>query len=107
MNKSDLIAALSTKENITEKNAFDTVNLIFDGFTDMLKKGGRIEIRGLGSFTVREYGGYTGRNPKTGDKTQVGPKKLPYFKVGKELKERVNNIKNRITIGRGQNRRSQ
>jgi len=66
------------------------INLVFDGFTHTLMEGERIEIRGFGSFTVREYGAYTGRNPKTGDKTQVGPKKLPFFKVGKELKERVN-----------------
>ena len=90
MNKSNLIDALSAKENLTEKNAFEIINLIFDGFTAALNKGGRIEIRGFGSFTVREYGGYTGRNPKTGAKTEVGAKKLPFFKVGKELKERVN-----------------
>jgi integration host factor subunit beta len=89
MNKSDLIDALSTKENLTEKNAFEIINLIFDGFTDALKKGGKIEIRGFGSFSVREYGGYAGRNPKTGAGVKVGEKKLPFFKVGKELKERV------------------
>jgi integration host factor subunit beta len=93
MNKSDLINALSTKENLTENNAFKIVNMIFDGFTDALKKGGRIELRGFGSFTVREYGAYTGRNPKTGKKIQVGSKKLPFFKVGKELKKRVNKEK--------------
>jgi integration host factor subunit beta len=90
MNKSGLIDALSTKETLTEKNASDVVNLILDSFTDTLKKGGRIEIRGFGSFSVREYGAYTGRNPRTGIKTEVGPKKLPFFKVGKELKDRVN-----------------
>lgn len=90
MNKSDLINALSTKESLTEKSASDIINLVFGGFTDTLKKAGRIEIRGFGSFTVREYDGYTGRNPKTGTKTEVGEKKLPFFKVGKELKERVN-----------------
>ena len=90
MNKSDLIAALSTKENLSPKNAFEIINLIFDGFTATLKKGGRIELRGFGSFTVREYGGYMGRNPKTGAKTQVGEKKLPFFKVGKELRDKVN-----------------
>ena len=92
MNKSDLIDALSTKENLPEKNASEIVNLVFDGFTDTLKKGGRIEIRGFGSFTMREYGAYSGRNPKTGDKIPVGPKKMPFFKVGKELKERVNRV---------------
>jgi integration host factor subunit beta len=90
MNKSDLISALSAKENLTEKNAFGVVNLIFDGFTDTLKKGGRIEIRGLGSFCVRKYEPFTGRNPKTGKRVKVGEKKLPFFKVGRELKERVN-----------------
>jgi integration host factor subunit beta len=90
MNKSDLIDAISLKENLTDKNASEIVNLIFGGFTDALKKGGRIEIRGFGSFSVREYGAYTGRNPKNGKKTEVGAKKLPFFKVGKELKARVN-----------------
>lgn len=64
--------------------------MIFDGFTHFLMEGERIEIRGFGSFCVREYGAYTGRNPKTGRKTEVGSKKLPFFKVGKELKEKVN-----------------
>ena len=90
MNKSDLIDTLSTKENLTEKNASEIINLVFDGFTDTLRKGGRIEIRGFGSFSVRKYDGYTGRNPKTGAKTEVMAKKLPFFKVGKELRDRVN-----------------
>ena len=90
MNKSDLIDAISTKENLTHNNASEIVNMIFDGFTDTLKKGGRIEIRGFGSFCVRKYKAYTGRNPKTGAGLQVKPKRLPFFKVGKELKKRVN-----------------
>jgi len=90
MNKADLIEALAVKEGLNEKEAYTIVNLIFDGFTDTLMEGGRIEIRGFGSFTVRNYGAYTGRNPKTGQQTKVGVKKLPYFKVGKELKDRVN-----------------
>lgn len=89
MNKSGLIEALSKKEGLTEKKAIDVVNLIFKGFTDELKKNGRIEIRGLGSFVVRDYQAYTGRNPKTGKNIRVASKKLPFFKVGKELKERV------------------
>ena len=89
MTKSDLIEALSIKENLTEKNASEIINMIFDGFTDALKKGGRIEIRGFGSFCVRKYKAYTGRNPKTGAETHVKQKKLPFFKVGKELKARV------------------
>jgi integration host factor subunit beta len=90
MKKSDLIEALAEKEGLKEKEAFDIVNMIFDGFTNTLKKAGRIEIRGFGSFTVRNYKSYTGRNPKTGKLIKVGTKKLPFFKVGKELKERVN-----------------
>jgi len=89
MNKSDLITALSKKENLTEKDAMKVINLIFDGFTDALKKGGRIEIRGLGSFSVRKYDAYKGRNPKTGKIVEVKPKRLPFFKVGRELKKRV------------------
>ena len=90
MNKADLIEALAKKEGLQEKDAYTIINLIFDGFTDTLKKGGRIEIRRFGSFSVREYGAYTGKNPKTGNKVDVKPKRLPFFKVGKELKERVN-----------------
>ena len=93
MNKSDLMAALSAKENLTEKQATDTINLIFNGFTDALKKGGRIEIRGFGSYSVRKYKAYAGRNPKTGGIVDVQPKKLPFFKVGKKLKGMVNGSK--------------
>ena len=89
MNKSNMIDTLSTKEKLTEKNASEIINLVFDGFTDTLKKGGRIEIRGFGAFTVREYEAYKGRNPKTGNKVEVKSKKLPFFKVGRELKKRV------------------
>jgi integration host factor subunit beta len=70
--------------------ATDVIDLIFDGFADELKKGGRIEIRGFGSFVLREYKTYVGRNPKTGFQLNVAPKKLPFFKVGKELKESIN-----------------
>jgi integration host factor subunit beta len=93
MNKSDLIAALAAKQKLTEKQATDIINLTFDGFTEELKKNGRIEIRGFGSYFVKEYDAYTGRNPKTGEKTAVKPKRLPFFKVGKELKDMVNGSK--------------
>ncbi len=93
MNKSDLIVALAAKENLTERQATEIANLIFSGFTDALKKGDRIEIRGLGSFSVREYDSYTGRNPKTGKAIDVRPKKLLFFNVGKELKRMVNGSK--------------
>lgn len=89
MTKSDLIATLSQKENLSEKKATDIINLIFDGFTEALKKNGRIEIRGFGSFVTKQYEAYSGRNPKTGIIVNVKPKKMPFFKVGKELKEKV------------------
>lgn len=92
MKKSDLIAELAKKENMTEAKATEIINLIFDAFTDALKKGGRIEIRGVGSFSIREYKAYKGRNPKTGENIQVKPKRSPYFKVGKELKGMVDRI---------------
>ena len=91
MNKSDLIAAMAAKENMTGRQAAEIINLIFDGFMDTLKNGNRIEIRGFGSFSVREYKSYKGRNPKTGENIDVTPKKLPFFKVGKELKGMVLN----------------
>ena len=86
MTKLDLIVALAGKENLTEKQAKDVINQIINGFRDSLKKGDRIEIRGFGSFSVREYKAYKGRNPRAGTNVDVRPKKLPYFKVGKELK---------------------
>ena len=89
MTKADLIILLSSRENLTEKQSSEIVNLIFDGFTGTLKKGGRIEIRGFGVFSVRNYKAYTGRNPRDGKSVEVKLKKLPFFKVGKELKERV------------------
>ncbi|MEA1936343.1 MAG: HU family DNA-binding protein [Thermodesulfobacteriota bacterium] len=93
MNKSGLIGALSKKEDLTEKEATGVVNLIFKGFADELKEGGRVEIRGFGSFVIRKYDAYTGRNPKTGSNIEVSAKKLPFFKVGKELREDVNSKK--------------
>jgi len=89
MTKSDLITALAAKENLAEKTATDIIELLFDGFTETLKNGDKIEIRGFGSFSVREYESYMGRNPKTGTNIDVKPKKLPFFKVGKELKAMV------------------
>ena len=65
------------------------MNLFFNEMADALAKGERVEIRGFCSFFVKEYGAYTGRNPKTGEKVKIAPKKLPFFKPGKELKERV------------------
>ena len=83
MNKSDLIDVLAEKEGLKAQEAFEIVNMIFDGFTDTLKKDGRIEIRGFWSYTVRHYDSYSGRNPKTGKRVRVGDKRLPFFKVGR------------------------
>lgn len=94
MNKAELtlqlVERMKEKTNITQKVAKVIVDTVFDGMRDSLIRGERIEIRGFGSFVIRDYGGYKGRNPKTGEIVDVPPKKLPFFKVGKELKERVN-----------------
>jgi len=90
MNKSELVESLANKKNLTYKKSEEIINLIFDSMTEALVDGGRIEIRGFGSFVVKDYKAYMGRNPKTGEVIQVHPKKLPFFKVGKELRERVN-----------------
>ena len=89
MNKLDLIQALKDTNNLTKSEAEAVINLFFNKMADALAKGERVEIRGLCSFFVKKYGSYTGRNPKTGEKVKIKPKKLPFFKVGKELKERV------------------
>lgn len=91
MNKSELVIALAKKENLTKQKAEEVINTIFDTMSNALIAGERIEIRGFGSFIVREYSSYTGRNPKTGESISVLPKKLPFFKVGKELKKVVDN----------------
>ena len=90
MNKSELIELASEKLGQPKKKIESAVNMIFDLMTDVLVNGGRIEIRGLGSFVTKNYESYTGRNPRTGESISVEPKKLPTFKVGKELRERVN-----------------
>ncbi len=89
MNKSQLIERIAKEEGITIKNAANVVNVVFDSMADSLAKGDRVEIRGFGSFKVKSYDSYQGRNPKTGEIIKVREKKLPYFKVGKEMKERV------------------
>lgn len=89
MNKSEMIEALAAKREISFKKAEEIINTVFEAMTDALLSGDRIEIRGFGSFVVNNYDAYTGRNPKTGESIAVKPKKLPFFKVGKELKERI------------------
>lgn len=89
MNKIDLIIALKNETDLTKSEARAVVNLFFDEMSNALASGDRVEIRGLCSFYVKQYKAYTGRNPKTGEPREVKPKKLPFFKVGKELMERV------------------
>ena len=89
MNKIDVIKVLAEKKNLTGKQAMEIVDLMFKGFVNELKNGGRIEIRGFGSFNVRKYEAYKGRNPKNGEHVEVKPKKAPFFKVGRELKKMV------------------
>ncbi len=92
MNKLELVAALKAKAHMTKAEAAEVVQIFFDEMASALARGERVEIRGLCSFFVKEYKSYTGRNPKTGEKVTIKPKKLPFFKSGKELKERVNGI---------------
>jgi integration host factor subunit beta len=89
MNKIDLIKTLSTTTDISKIEAMKIVNLFFEQMATALEKGDRVEIRGLCSFYAREYAGYTGRNPKTGEMVEIAPKRLPFFKCGKGLRERV------------------
>ena len=91
MNKSELIERLAQRSGLNVIQSEEIVNLIYRRMRDTMMSGGRIEIRGFGSFVVKEYEAYQGRNPKTGEKISVPPKKLPFFKVGKELKERIDN----------------
>ena len=90
MNKAELIEKVSTRVKIQSNAARVIVDTIFDSMRESLEKGERIEIRGFGSFVTRNYGAYRGRNPKTGALVDVAPKRLPHFKVGRELKELVN-----------------
>lgn len=89
LNKSQIIDVLSERSKIPRKRAEDVVDLIFDSLSNALASNERIEIRGFGSFVCREYGSYKGRNPRTGESIDVKPKRLPFFKVGKELREKV------------------
>ncbi len=89
MNKSELVETLAVKYGLSLKKAEEVVSTIVDAMTAALKSGERIEIRGFGSFVVNEYKAYLGRNPKTGQPIDVQPKKLPFFKVGKELREKI------------------
>ncbi len=89
MNKLELIDTLKDECQISKKEAATIVNLFFNKMANALAKGDRVEIRGLCSFYVKKYKAYAGRNPKTGEKVKIKPKKLPFFKCGQELKRRV------------------
>ena len=89
MNKLELIQALKDKAKLPRQEAYEIVDLFFSEMTNAFTKGERVEIRGLRTFFIKDYKGYTGRNPKTGEKVPIPAKRLPFFKCGKELKERV------------------
>jgi len=90
MTKSELIEAVAEKTKMTKSSAEMVVNAVFDTMAEALEQGKGIEIRGFGSFTVRTYRAYSGRNPRTGAAVDVTPKRLPFFRVGKEMKQQVN-----------------
>ncbi|MBC7530608.1 MAG: integration host factor subunit beta [Oligoflexus sp.] len=89
MVKSELIESLAERADITLAKAEEVVDLFFNNITETLANGDRVEIRGFGAFTVRDYKSYKGRNPKTGEQITVPPKRLPFWKTGQELKQRV------------------
>lgn len=89
MNKSDLTDILANSFDLPKRKAEEIVDMVFDEMSEALADGERIEIRGFGSFKVKQYKGYTGRNPKTGEEITVTAKRLPFFKVGKDLADRV------------------
>lgn len=90
MNKSDLIKEFAKRKDLSLEEATLIVNTFFDSIKEALKNNRRVEIRGFGSFKIKEYKGYIGRNPSTGEKVEVKPKKLPFFRVGKDFKEYLN-----------------
>jgi integration host factor subunit beta len=89
MNKLELISTLKERTDLTKSEAAEVIKIFFDSLADAFTQGDRVEIRGFCSFHIKEYKSYTGRNPKTGQKVTIPPKRLPFFKCGKELKERV------------------
>jgi integration host factor subunit beta len=90
MTKAELVDEVARVVQLTKKQAETIVNIVFDSIVDSLRSGQKIELRGFGSFRLRNRKSRTGRNPKTGEKVEVPSKKIPYFKPGKELKELIN-----------------
>jgi integration host factor subunit beta len=99
MTKSELIDAIAARGDLTKARAEQLVNCVFESMVGSLERGEGIEIRGFGSFSVRPYKPYSGRNPKTGEVVAVPAKKLPYFKVGKELKSLVDDSRHLAISG--------
>jgi integration host factor subunit beta len=92
MTKAELVEQVARDTLLTKKHAELVVNTVFDSIVQSLKEGDKIELRGFGSFRIRRRGARLGRNPKTGDHVDVPPKRIPYFKPGKDLKELLNDI---------------
>ncbi len=90
MTKAELVEEVAKTTQLTKKHAELIVNTVFESIVTSLKDGDKIELRGFGSFRIRNRGPRIGRNPKTGDRVDVPPKRIPYFKPGKELKELLN-----------------
>jgi integration host factor subunit beta len=90
MTKAELVEEVARTTHLTKKHAEIIVNTVFDSIVYSLKAGEKIELRGFGSFRIRHRGSRLGRNPKTGDQVKVPPKRIPYFKPGKELRELLN-----------------
>ncbi len=90
MNKSELVKVLAEKNNISPEDAEMVVQTLVSGMRETLMEGGRVEIRGFGSFKMKEYEGYQGRNPRTGDFIEVQPKRMPFFRAGKDLRDFLN-----------------
>jgi len=97
MTKSDLIKYVAEAKHLSKGRAEAMVNQVFDSVVEALRRGERVEIRGIGSFEIRQYGAYKGRNPRTGVAVAVKPKRLPFFKVGKGLRDAIN-----LTLSRTQ-----
>jgi integration host factor subunit beta len=100
MTKSSLIDRLCERWNVPVGRGEQIVDAIFEALEQALNRGERIEIRGFGSFETRSYKGYTGRNPRTGSQVDVKPKRLPFFKAGKELKDRIDEAARRTVAAR-------
>ena len=90
MTKAELVEDVARAAELTKKDAERLVEIVFESIIDTLNQGEKIELRGFGSFRVRERGARRGRNPKTGDPVDIPAKRVPYFKPGKELKELIN-----------------